>query len=153
MASHGGAGEDNPVSLNVAPMVDIIFCLCIFFMCSFHFKQLEGKFESWLPKNRGVHPEWTDVPLEEIRVIMTCDPAVGEVTRRVNSNIVASDEELLGLVLAALSRFQALGKTDVPVILDATPGVPWKEVIRVMDLCKRNRIEKIELAAPMPAAK
>ena len=35
MASHGGAGEDNPVSLNVAPMVDIIFCLCIFFMCSF----------------------------------------------------------------------------------------------------------------------
>ena len=86
-------------------------------------------------------------------MIMTCDPAVGEVTRRVNSNIVASDEELLGLVLAALSRFQALGKTDVPVILDATPGVPWKEVIRVMDLCKRNRIEKIELAAPMPAAK
>ncbi|KAF0241790.1 MAG: hypothetical protein FD180_4260 [Planctomycetota bacterium] len=48
--AHGSAGEDNPVALNVAPMVDIIFCLCIFFMCSFHFKQLEGKFESWLPK-------------------------------------------------------------------------------------------------------
>ena len=51
--AHGSAGEDNPVALNVAPMVDIIFCLCIFFMCSFHFKQLEGKFESWLPKGHG----------------------------------------------------------------------------------------------------
>jgi biopolymer transport protein ExbD len=49
----GGSSEDNPVPLNVVPMVDVIFCLCVFFMCSFKFKQLEGKFNSWLPRNKG----------------------------------------------------------------------------------------------------
>lgn len=43
------ASDDNPVGINVTAMVDIIFCLCLFFMCSMHFKQIEGKLESWLP--------------------------------------------------------------------------------------------------------
>lgn len=82
--AQGRSGEDNPVALNVAPMVDIIFCLCIFFMCSFHFKQLEGKIDSWLPKNHGVHPEPVSNPvLEEVRVVMTWDSGMGEVTRRI----------------------------------------------------------------------
>ena len=44
-----GEASDNPVEINVTAMVDVIFCLCIFFMCSFHFKQLEGKIDTWLP--------------------------------------------------------------------------------------------------------
>ena len=39
----GGEAEDNPVNINVVPMVDVIFCLCVFFMCSFKIKQLEGE--------------------------------------------------------------------------------------------------------------
>ena len=56
MGAGGNIGEasDNPVEINVTAMVDVIFCLCIFFMCSFHFKQLEGKIDTWLPKDRGV---------------------------------------------------------------------------------------------------
>ena len=38
--------SENPVAVNVVPLVDIIFCLCVFFMCSFKFKQIEGKFTS-----------------------------------------------------------------------------------------------------------
>ena len=47
----GGEAEDNPLPINVVPMVDIIFCLCVFFMCSFKFRETEGKFDSWLPKD------------------------------------------------------------------------------------------------------
>ena len=41
-----GESEENPVAINVTPLVDIIFCLCVFFMISFKFKQLEGKLGS-----------------------------------------------------------------------------------------------------------
>ena len=53
MAGGGGEQGENPVAINVVPMVDVISCLCVFFMCSFKFKQLEGKFDSWLPRGRG----------------------------------------------------------------------------------------------------
>ena len=35
-----GESEENPVAINVTLLVDIIFCLCVFFMISFKFKQL-----------------------------------------------------------------------------------------------------------------
>jgi biopolymer transport protein ExbD len=36
-----GEASDNPVAINVTAMVDVIFCLCLFFMFSFKFKQFE----------------------------------------------------------------------------------------------------------------
>ncbi len=54
-SSNIGEEQDNPVHINVVPLVDIILCLCIFFFCSFHFRPLEGKMESWLPKDKGVN--------------------------------------------------------------------------------------------------
>ena len=53
-SSNIGEASENPVALNVTAIVDIVFCLCLFFMCSLKFKQLEGKIETWLPKDRGV---------------------------------------------------------------------------------------------------
>jgi len=60
--------NENPVAINVVPMVDVIFCLCVFFMCSFKFKQIEGKFDSWLPKDKGLGAMSADQVITEIRV-------------------------------------------------------------------------------------
>ena len=148
MAAHG-ASEDNPVALNVAPMVDIIFCLCIFFMCSFHFKQLEGKMESWLPKDKGVFGDPVPNPiLEEVRVFMKWD---GQATiRKVNAQMIGSDQEMGDVLFERIEKFHSLNRPDTPVIIDADPQVPWKDVIRVMDICKQRKLDKVELAAPMP---
>jgi biopolymer transport protein ExbD len=51
-----GSEGDSPVAINVTPLVDIIFCLCVFFMISFRFKQIEGRFDAWLPRTTGVGP-------------------------------------------------------------------------------------------------
>ncbi|MBI2921231.1 MAG: hypothetical protein HYY18_09135 [Planctomycetes bacterium] len=67
-----------------------------------------------------------------------------------NSNLVDGDDEFVALVLAGASKYREIGRADFPVIIDADPGVPWKEVVGVIDLCKRNRISRIELAAPYP---
>ena len=147
----GGGGEDNPVSINVTAMVDVIFCLCLFFMCSFKFKQLEGKVDTWLPKDRGVNQgPPAQVVLEEIRVFMKWDPSRNVTIRKVgNRGEVNSDQALIDVVLQMTADYKKAGKSEFPVLLDATPDVPWEDVIHVMDLCKKEKLDRIEFAAPI----
>jgi biopolymer transport protein ExbD len=146
-----GEASDNPVEINVTAMVDVIFCLCIFFMCSFHFKQLEGRVDAWLPKDKGPNPSIDHIPpvLEEIRVFMRWDAARGATVRKVVRNDVSTDQELIEAVLAMKHDYERAGKSIFPVIIDATPDVPWQDVVHVLDLCKGQKLSMIEFAEPM----
>lgn len=147
----GGEAEDNPVNINVVPMVDVIFCLCVFFMCSFKFKELEGKFQSWLPKdkgNGGVPPE----DLKEMRVAMYWDETKMETKRQYGQHFVTSDDDLQTLIEGAHNDYVKINKPDIPVIIDADARVPWNEVMKVVNMCKRLSIDKIEFALGANAA-
>ena len=141
----GGSDEDNPVGLNVVAMVDIIFCLCIFFMCSFRFKQLEGKFESWLPKDKGSQGTPSDV-IQEIRIAMFFDKGTQRVKRMYGHRQVDDDGELEVLIRGAHDDFVRMNKPDVPVIIDGEATVPWEAVVNVVNIAKRLSIDKIEFA-------
>jgi biopolymer transport protein ExbD len=145
-----GEASDNPVEINVTAMVDVIFCLCIFFMCSFHFKQLEGRVDAWLPKEKG-NQNGPPPPLilEEIRVFMRWDAARSATVRKVVRNEVSSDQELVDAILAMKRDYEKAGKSLFPVIVDATPDVPWQDVVHVVDLCKGQKLSMIEFAEPM----
>src|SRR5262245_52521311 len=154
MGGGGNIGEesDNPVEINVTAMVDVIFCLCIFFMCSFHFKQIEGRVDTWLPKDHG--PEHGTPPiiiLEEIRVLMRWDAAANKTLRKVTKVAVSTDEELMTEIRARKADYVKANKTVFPVVIDATPDVPWAEVVHVLDLCKKDNLSSIEFAEPMQA--
>ena len=143
--------SDNPVAINVVPMVDVIFCLCVFFMCSFRFKQIEGKFDSWLPKNKGVGGIPTiDVPLEEIRVNRLWDPQSERTVTKLGQRVVTDDDELQHLIKMQHDDYLKLSKPDVPVAIDADARIPWRDVVNVVNLCKRERIDKIEFAFGAP---
>lgn len=151
MASGSSDDSENPVPLNVTPMIDIIFCLIIFFMCSFHFKALEGKFDSWLPKEKGPNPSPVVPPvLEEIRVLLSFDEPTRGVVTRMGARAVDSQAELGSLLAAARLDYESLGKRDVPAIIDAEPRVPWTAVVRTMDACRASGLRRVEFAAPMP---
>ena len=143
-----GESSDNPVAINVTAMVDVIFCLCIFFMCSFHFKQLEGKIETWLPKDLSINPSQVDKSLlEDIRVFLRWDPQNGVTVRWVGNNPpVPGDQKLRETILDLGKVHLAAGKKDYPVLLDAGRDVPWQDVIHVMDMLKREGIDKIEFS-------
>lgn len=145
-----GEASDNPVAINVTAMVDVIFCLCIFFMCSFHFKQIQGKIDTWLPKDRGIFGgAATEIIKEEICVIMRVVLDTGAVVRKVKNYPPAdSDNALMDVVLQLAEDYKKAGNTKYPLVIDATPDVPWEAVVHVMDLCKRNKIERIEFGAP-----
>jgi biopolymer transport protein ExbD len=145
-----GEESDNPVEINVTAMVDVIFCLCIFFMCSFHFKQLEGKIDAWLPKT-GNQPGTPTTPiiLEEIRVFMRWDPDTNTTVRKVGSTAVSTDADLMDAIRVRKGDYERAGKSIFPVIIDAMEAVPWHDVVHVVDLCKADKLSSIEFAEPM----
>ena len=143
MAGSGNA-EENPVGINVVPMVDVIFCLCVFFMCSMKFKQIEGAFESWLPRDRGT--SGAPAPVLETRVALFWDDSRRATRRQFGERIVESDSDLEALIQAYHADHALENAPDAPVVLDAEARVPWKDVVAVLNICKRLGIDHIQFA-------
>ncbi|MCK6447964.1 MAG: biopolymer transporter ExbD [Planctomycetes bacterium] len=141
-----GDGDDNPVAINVTPLIDVIFCLCVFFMCSFRFKQLEGKFDTWLPKNKGAEGMPVGSVIEEVRVALFWNEAKQQVERKIGRRIVPEDSELQQLIADSFADYKKLGKDDIGLTIDADTAVPWDAVVRVINLSKRVGVQKIEFA-------
>ena len=145
----GGPAEDNPVGINVTALVDIIFCLCLFFMCSLKFKELDGKMDSWLPRDKGGNGPALNIPQDEIRVLVSFDIPTKRLDRMFGRRPVPNTEDgnkqLQSLIRTEYDNQRKLGK-DIPVIIDSGPAVPWQEIIRIMNMCRAENIEKIEFA-------
>ncbi|MCC6408240.1 MAG: biopolymer transporter ExbD [Planctomycetes bacterium] len=141
-----GDSDDNPVAINVTPLIDVIFCLCVFFMCSFRFKQLEGKFDTWLPKNKGAEGMPVDSVIEEVRVALFWDEANQKVVRKIGRRIVDENSELQQLISDAFADYKRLGKTDIGLTIDADKAVPWDSVVNVINISKRVGVQKVEFA-------
>lgn len=140
------AAADNPVGINVVPMVDVIFCLCVFFMCSMKFKAVEGKFESWLPKDRGGR-EVRDHSIEETRVVLAWDEARRRTIRTFGKVQVHDDRQLRELLRESHAAWVRLGKPHAPLIVDAGPRVPWRDLVAVIDLGRRESLHEVQFAA------
>lgn len=72
MARRRGMPEEVATeALNMTPMIDVVFQLLIFFMLTMHFKEVEGKLLSQLPKDKGLSPSHVLQPeLQEIRIVI-----------------------------------------------------------------------------------
>jgi biopolymer transport protein ExbD len=133
--------NDNPMSINVVPLVDIIFCLCVFFMCSFKFRQLEGKFDSWLPKDKGTEGLPSIDLISEVRVALLWDEATQTLSRKMGIRNIPQDDELQKSISEAHQAWVQKGKPDAPVTIDADGRIPWNEVINVVNIIQRCGIE------------
>ncbi len=142
-----GEETENPVAINAVALVDVIFCLCVFFMCSFHFKQVEGKIETWMPRDGGI--DWSKAVLEDIRVMMRWDPQTGTTTRKFGGRQLAqNDAELQAGLEARADDYKKAGRTRIPVLIDAAADVPWTDVVHLIDLCRAMGLPEVEFTAP-----
>jgi len=141
MAAFGEASE-NPVGINVTAMVDVLLCLCLFYLCILQSQSNPERIETWLPRDgRGC-------VLEEIRVFVKWDPSTGEVFRKVGNRApAADDDELMTTILRMTEDYTKAGRSADPIV-DATESVPWEAVVHLVDLCKLHGIWRIQFAAP-----
>jgi biopolymer transport protein ExbD len=133
------------LEVKMTPMIDVIFLLLIFFVCTASFSApeevlathllLPGTVDSEVP----IPPELED--LEEL--IIEVSWREGRPLWKVFSSDYDELPQLKEKVLLKVHKLQA----DLPVILDVAPNVPMKNVIDVFDLCREIGFEKIQFAA------
>jgi biopolymer transport protein ExbD len=129
---------------NMTPMIDVIFLLLIFFVCTASFQMPEQV----LPTNLSLAGAIaSDVPLdpEELdfeEVVIKLLIRDGQVAWEVNQRAYADLGQVHQILLAL-----ATVSTDVPVILDSAGDVPLGHVIDLCDLCRLSGFEKVQFAA------
>ena len=120
------------VSINLTPLIDVVFLLLIFFMVSTSFSELSQLVVD-LPEAEGA-PATTDEAL-----ILTVDVS-GNMT--LNGESVPNDAR--GLLLAL--RQQLSGNTDIPVTLSADAMTPHQYVVTAMDVAAQLSITRLTIA-------
>lgn len=127
----------------MTPMIDVIFQLMVFFVCTASFQAVEEVLPTTfaLPGSVGAAAA-AEMPedLDEIVVEMLWGD--GRVSWRINDRDYARLDEVRD-VLAAVAGI----KIDVPVILDIDGDVPLENVIDVYDICRQLGLMKVQFAA------
>ena len=111
------------LSLNLAPMIDVVFLLLIFFMVATTFANQEKEMNLDLPTAES-GDEATDSP-EEIVLNLLADGTI-----KVKGEAV--DQEALESLLVRTARSNA----ETPVTIRGDQDVVLQRVVQVMDACR-----------------
>ena len=128
--------------LRMTPMIDVVFLLLVFFVCTTNFAMLEGLLPTnlSLPGNTATEialssPDKLDI----VRIIISYDKTP---RWRVESNKCNSLQEVRAVLEKLISIQQ-----DIPVVIDSADNVPMEHVIDVYDVCRLCGAVKIQFAA------
>ena len=134
--------------LNLAPMMDVMFNLLIFFLATTTFKMPEGTFAASLPRQIGLAVQLS-VPTVPVRILL----APGEQTTTIYVNCsVRIDDALQGLPMQNYEElYQQLVSIkardgfdqDSPVVLAAKDNVPWQEIMQAYNSAMRASFKRI----------
>ena len=128
---------DEP-TVNLTPMVDIVFLLVIFFLVGAQFTDRERQVEIELPTASATAAPLTDPPDE---IVVNLD-AAGQLFL---ADRPVTPAELERELVVAKARF-----ADQPVRLRGDGGVDYAAVMRALDLIKgRAGLEKIALSVEL----
>ena len=129
--------------MNMTPMIDVIFQLLIFFLCTSNFIQPEQLLSTnlFLPgavkSPDAIPPELLD--LDEAVIELHTDGKLYWLIAGVRYDSL----DAVGATLKALSE----AKSDLPVVLDIDPEIPLGNVIDIYDLCRWCGLTKVQFAA------
>ena len=120
------------VSINLTPLIDVVFLLLIFFMVSTSFSELTQLVVD-LPEAEGA------LANADTAVLLVVDLA-GNMT--LNGEPVPNNAR--GLSAAMGERLR--GKTDIPVTLSADAMTPHQYVVTAMDVAAQLNIMRLTIA-------
>ena len=128
----------------MTPMIDVVFQLLIFFICTMNFQALEEILPTNLRASSGVGAQVPlDPELAELEEIVVRIVFRDGATQWLINDRPYPQLKLVRGVLAQLAQI----RTDLPVILDVEADVPLGDVIDVYDVCRLAGFDKIHFAA------
>ena len=120
--------------LNMAAMIDVVFLLLIFFMCTSSFVRPERNLRSRLPQ-AGAPGAADAEPLDPVRIRLSRSPAGVVVT--CDDQACATTDRLVGMLRAR----RALG--DPSVIIQGAAAVPFGRMVTALDACHRAGLYRV----------
>jgi biopolymer transport protein ExbD len=120
-------------TLNLTPMVDIVFLLIIFFMVGTQFAEMERSIDVQLPTVSSVTP-LTNLPDAKVIDIHDDGKIVYEGTE-------VTLEDLQGVLEKAKENY-----TGQAIVLRGDQRCAYQQIMNVIAVCKRAKISSISLA-------
>ena len=137
------------MSLNLTPMIDVVFLLLFFFLVVSRFRGMEGMLPARLPAQTAAVA--VDVPRTPIRIRLLVDPHTPTICRasiaRFNEAPMAFDE--LADALQRIRNNVPGFDSDTPVHLLAGDDIIWDHVVNAYNAALRAEYEKIFFAGPL----
>jgi len=131
-----------PVELRMTPIIDVIFLLLIFFVCTANFNPLEKmlSMDTSLPGSVKVESvQFDPVNLDVVLIQISFDR---EPHWQIEGNQYTSLHEVQNL----LRSIREINE-DIPVIIESADNVPMENVIDVYDVCCLAGLSNIQFAA------
>ena len=136
-------------AMEFTPMIDVVFLLLIFFMCTLKFKTLENKLATYLPTDKGLSPPTAILePKETIRLKMSMRG--DQCICMVNGQAIGTLPEARSRIYDRIRRLRR-ALPESPAEIDPDPAVPHKHVVSLIDECIRAKVTKIHFTGALPA--
>ncbi len=146
-----GISSDSDVTLEMTPMIDVVFLLLIFFMLTFKIVSVEGQFSINMPKAEGAQADPTldvSTALPDIRLRLVADLEDGSLEAiLVDDDPIGSFEEL-GPILMGMTGGDPEMAADIAIQLRADPQLHYGHVIQAINEAARARITQIKFEPP-----
>jgi len=127
--------RSRPPELSLAPMIDVVFLLLIFFMCTTSFRKMERDMPSQMPEiGRGKQQDF-----DPVRILVSRVPK--GVLVRCNDVPCATFDALI----ARLRALRAIA--EVPVVIEGQPDVPFGYMVATLDAAYQAEFRKVAFSA------
>jgi len=125
--------------LNIAPMIDVLFSLLLFFMVATSFTK-ETRLSVQLPQAEG------EAPVQQSRPMEVVISAAGDYS--VNGRPLLNRS--IDTLMKVMSQ-ESGGKSDIPVILSADRNTPHQAVVTAMDAAGKLGFTQLSITTQLPA--
>lgn len=134
-------------SLNLTPMIDVIFNLLVFFVVGTRFAEVEGLLASELPAAPAAGAR-TAIPLMPIRVRLaadTSDPDACLIRIDNTAAVPRSFRDLTELLLRLKGEHTGF-ESDTPIVIIADGDIHWQHVVNAFNAGKAAEYRNISFA-------
>ena len=129
-----GTNQDGDIGFQIAPMVDVIFILILFFMCSAGATKVENELSLKLPGRVS-----QDQPMRML------DEQIIEIEE--NGQIILNDQQMDTAALAGtLQRYRAISddaKSGTVITILTARNTKYQRIIDVLNECAAAKIESV----------
>jgi biopolymer transport protein ExbD len=135
--------RDGLGAATMTPMIDVVFNLMIFFVCTVSFQAVEYMLPTTLSAPQAAAATPVDVEREELETVVV---KVALVDGRLSLSVAEARCDSLS-ALRDLLRTLAEHDHKLPVILDVQGDVPLGDVVSVYDVCLLSGFQRVQFAA------